>query len=482
MIVCAFLSTNNNNNEIENTSSYHNQIPSIFYPSTPQRYTLDHYTNVSNSLPHLHQPYLRQRFHIGTQVSNNWDPSLDHPKQRCDWIQEEREESHFHPNNVPGGTFGPPTSLPTPPSPHLHQPYLQQNFHNGTQVRNNWVPSSDHPKQRRDWIQEEIEEFHFQPNNVPQGTFGAPTSLPTPQSPHLHQPYLRQSFHNGTQVRNNWVPSSNHPKRRRDWIQEERDESHLQPNNVPRGTFGPPTSLPTPPSPHLHQPYLRQSFHNGTQVSNNWDPSSDHPKQRRDWIQEEREESHFQPNNVPRGTFGAPTSLPTPPPPLQTSSTLPSYQSPQSSLPSLKAKAPKPMFPIKTSSFNSFDESMSSSSDSSFSTVLPPPLPPMFPVKTSSFNSFDESMSSSSDSSFSAVLPPPLPPFEILPAKFKELKDYILINSYGSSSCGSPDSRDGRDSQTMRNRSPDVNAKAGAFITKIKAGFEKKKKNEEGLI
>ena len=240
IIVCAFLSTNNNNNKIENTSSYHNQNPSIFYPSTPQRYTLDHYTNVSNSLPHLHLAYLRQRFHIGTQVSNNWDPSSDHPKQRCDWIQEEREESHFHPNN----------------------------------------------------------------------------------------------------------------------------------------------------------------------------------------------------------------SLPTPPLPLQTSSTLPSYQSPQSSLPSLKAKAPKPMFPVKTSSFNSFDESMSSSSDSSFSTVLPPPLPP----------------------------------FEILPAKFKELKDYILINSYGSSSCGSPDSRDGRDSQTMRNRSPDVNAKAGAFITKIKAGFEKKKKNEEGLI
>jgi hypothetical protein len=173
VIVCAFLSTDNNNNKIENTSSYHNQHPSISYPSTPQyqRSTQYHYTNVSNSLPHLHQSYLPQSFHIGTQVRNNWDPSSDHPQQRQDWIQ---EEFHFQPNNVPQGTFGAPTSLPTPQSPHLQQPNLRQSFHNGTQVRNNRVLSSNHPKRRRDWIQEERDESHFQPNNVPSGTFGAP--------------------------------------------------------------------------------------------------------------------------------------------------------------------------------------------------------------------------------------------------------------------------------------------------------------------
>ncbi|KAL8243066.1 hypothetical protein R6Q59_009324 [Mikania micrantha] len=107
---------------------------------------------------------------------------------------------------------------------------------------------------------------------------------------------------------------------------------------------------------------------------------------------------------------------------------------------------------------------------------------PPLPTKTSSYYDRDDFLPSGSQSPL-IPLPPPPPPFKVKAMKFELRGDFVKIWSTHSSVCSSPDRDDVEFSSTMINDgysssglgsgpmfypSPDVNAKAENFISRLK--------------
>ncbi|XP_076923712.1 uncharacterized protein LOC143585927 [Bidens hawaiensis] len=213
--------------------------------------------------------------------------------------------------------------------------------------------------------------------------------------------------------------------------------------------------------------------------------------------------------------FNSPTTPPPPPPPPQ----------PPSSI-------------IKTEAINATKSKRFNKISTTFSKVPPPPPPPPMtpprhtvsvkskriskksqpqpepqnhhstskrkpplPTKTSSYYDRDEFLPSGSQSPL-IPMPPPPPPFKMSAMKFELRGDFVRIRSSHSSVCSSPDRDDIEFSSTVTNSgnsafhsagpssvsgtrpsffpSPDVNAKAESFITRLKDEWRMDQKKNYG--
>ncbi|KAF5788606.1 hypothetical protein HanXRQr2_Chr10g0465841 [Helianthus annuus] len=121
-----------------------------------------------------------------------------------------------------------------------------------------------------------------------------------------------------------------------------------------------------------------------------------------------------------------------------------------------------------------------------FNASSPPPLPPPrytmstgkppLPTRTSSYN----------ESGSQSPMPPPPPPFKVSDMKFEVRGDFVKIRSAHSSACSSPDhdiddlvggDLIGPGSRLICFPSPDVDAKADRFISRLKDEWKKEKIN-----